>query len=79
MLEVRHASWNDPVTLGMLAEVGVGFCNIDQPRLGASLRSTAEATSDIGYVRLHGAITQSGLQEIGNRTSGTITCTPKPS
>jgi uncharacterized protein YecE (DUF72 family) len=49
VLEVRN--WN---TLEMLAELGIGFCNIDQPRFGASLRATAEATSDTGYVRLHG-------------------------
>ena len=54
VLEVRHASWNDRTTLEMLAELDIGFCNIDQPRLGASLRATAEVTSDIGYVRLHG-------------------------
>jgi uncharacterized protein YecE (DUF72 family) len=38
----------------MLAELGIGFCNIDQPKLGQSLRPSAEATSSIGYVRLHG-------------------------
>ena len=54
VLEVRHASWNDPLTLETLADLGIGFCNIDQPRLGASIRATSEATSEIGYVRLHG-------------------------
>jgi uncharacterized protein YecE (DUF72 family) len=32
----------------------VGFCNIDQPRLGKSLRGTAHVTAPVGYVRLHG-------------------------
>jgi uncharacterized protein YecE (DUF72 family) len=54
VLEVRHASWNDPLTVETLADLGIGFCNIDQPRLGASIRATSEATSEIGYVRLHG-------------------------
>ena len=40
--------------LETLAELGIGFCNIDQPWLGQSLRATAEATSSVGYVRLHG-------------------------
>jgi uncharacterized protein YecE (DUF72 family) len=54
VLEVRHASWDDPLTLETLSDLGIGFCNIDQPRLGASIRATSEATSEIGYVRLHG-------------------------
>ena len=54
VLEIRHASWNDPDLLARLAEQGIGFCNIDQPKLGASLRSTEYVTSPVGYVRLHG-------------------------
>jgi len=54
VLEIRHASWNDADLLARLAEQGVGFCNIDQPRLGASIRATAHVTSPVGYVRLHG-------------------------
>lgn len=54
VLEIRHSSWNDPDLLSRLAERGVGFCNIDQPHLGASLRATEHVTSPIGYVRLHG-------------------------
>jgi uncharacterized protein YecE (DUF72 family) len=54
VLEVRHISWNDPHALDMLAELGMGFCNIDQPLIGRSLRPSAETTSPVGYVRLHG-------------------------
>jgi uncharacterized protein YecE (DUF72 family) len=54
VLEIRHESWNDPEILGRLAEERVGFCNIDQPRLGKSLRGTAHVTAPVGYVRLHG-------------------------
>ena len=54
VLEIRHSSWNDPDLLARLAEQGVGFCNIDQPRLGASLKATEHVTSPVGYVRLHG-------------------------
>jgi uncharacterized protein YecE (DUF72 family) len=32
----------------------VGFCNIDQPRLGKSLGGTSHVTAAVGYVRLHG-------------------------
>ena len=54
VLEIRHESWNDPDILQRLAGQGVGFCNIDHPRLGKSLRGTEHLTSPVGYVRLHG-------------------------
>jgi uncharacterized protein YecE (DUF72 family) len=53
-VEIRHDSWNDPEILARLAEDGVGFCNIDQPHLGKSIRETQHVTSPVGYVRLHG-------------------------
>jgi uncharacterized protein YecE (DUF72 family) len=54
VLEIRHATWNDPNVLDRLAEEGVGFCNIDQPKLGKSLQRTEYVTAPVGYVRLHG-------------------------
>jgi uncharacterized protein YecE (DUF72 family) len=54
VVEVRHASWKTDIFWGLLRERGVGFCNLDQPVIGRSLEPTAIATSEIGYVRLHG-------------------------
>ena len=54
VLEVRHESWNKPEVYQMLHELGVGFCNIDQPVIGRSIRPSERTTSPIGYVRLHG-------------------------
>jgi uncharacterized protein YecE (DUF72 family) len=54
VVEVRHASWQTPETLALLAEYNAGFCNIDQPIIGKSLEPSAETTSSVGYVRLHG-------------------------
>jgi uncharacterized protein YecE (DUF72 family) len=54
VVEVRHSSWNDAETLAAFAQKNVGFCNIDQPVLGRSLKPTQHVTSAIGYVRLHG-------------------------
>ncbi len=54
VLEVRHDSWNKQEVYQMLHELGVGFCNIDQPVIGRSLRPSDRSTSPIGYVRLHG-------------------------
>jgi uncharacterized protein YecE (DUF72 family) len=54
VVEVRHASWQTPETFALLAEYSAGFCNIDQPIIGKSIEPSAETTSPIGYVRLHG-------------------------
>ncbi len=53
-VEVRHASWNDKGFYALLRERGVGFCNIDQPVIGRSLKPSERATAGVGYVRLHG-------------------------
>jgi len=54
VVEVRHATWNVPEAFELLAEHNAGFCNIDQPLIGRSMGATQEATSPVGYVRLHG-------------------------
>jgi len=54
VVEVRHASWQTPETFALLKECNAGFCNIDQPIIGKSLEPSAESTSPVGYVRLHG-------------------------
>ncbi|HVA01391.1 MAG TPA: DUF72 domain-containing protein [Terriglobia bacterium] len=54
VLEVRHASWNQAEIYQMLHDLGVGFCNIDQPVIGRSLPPSDRSTSAVGYVRLHG-------------------------
>jgi uncharacterized protein YecE (DUF72 family) len=54
VVELRHSSWQTGETLDFLAERKVGFCNIDQPVIGRSVEPSADVTSPIGYVRLHG-------------------------
>ncbi len=54
VVEVRHASWNTPDTFALLREHRAGFCNIDQPIIGRSLEPSESATSQVGYIRLHG-------------------------
>jgi uncharacterized protein YecE (DUF72 family) len=54
VVEVRHATWNVPEVFELLRERGVGFCNIDQPLIGRSIKPSAETTAPVGYVRLHG-------------------------
>jgi uncharacterized protein YecE (DUF72 family) len=54
VVEVRHATWNDKAFYAMLHERGVGFCNIDQPVIGRSMKPTERTTARVSYVRLHG-------------------------
>lgn len=54
VVEVRHATWNVPEVFALLRGRGVGFCNIDQPLIGRSLKPSAKTTAAVGYVRLHG-------------------------
>ncbi|HUO34316.1 MAG TPA: DUF72 domain-containing protein [Candidatus Acidoferrum sp.] len=54
VVEVRHASWNDKGFYEMLDELGVGFCNIDQPVIGRAMQPGQQITSPVGYIRLHG-------------------------
>lgn len=54
VVEVRHATWDQPEILAQFAEQNVAFCNIDQPRLGRSVAATEYSTGPVAYVRLHG-------------------------
>jgi uncharacterized protein YecE (DUF72 family) len=52
--EFRHFSWNTPDTLAFLEDRGVGFVNIDQPRLKGNLPATSHVTGPVAYFRFHG-------------------------
>jgi uncharacterized protein YecE (DUF72 family) len=54
VVEVRHASWNQPAFFEFLSQQRIGFANIDQPVIGESIPLTSHITSDVGYLRLHG-------------------------
>lgn len=54
VLEVRHRSWDRPQVYEFLRELGIGFCNIDQPQVSYSIGLTERVTSPMGYLRLHG-------------------------
>lgn len=66
VLEVRHASWTEPGILDLLAELDIGLCNIDQPLFKRSIKPGAEATSAIGYIRLHGRNYKTWFAESAN-------------
>jgi uncharacterized protein YecE (DUF72 family) len=54
VVEVRHGAWARREHALLLREIGLGFCNIDQPLIGDSLGPTAGVTGPVGYVRFHG-------------------------
>ncbi|MEW5807610.1 MAG: DUF72 domain-containing protein [Acidobacteriota bacterium] len=54
VVEVRHASFESEEFYNLLKENAAGFCNIDQPVIGASLKPSSIVTSDVGYIRFHG-------------------------
>lgn len=67
ILEVRHGSWDRAEVYAFLEEIGIGFCNIDQPRVSYSLRPTQRVTSPVGYVRLHGRNAATWFREDAGR------------
>ncbi len=54
VVEFRHVRWIREEVFGLLRELGLGFCCVDQPRLKGLLPPVVEATSPTGYVRFHG-------------------------
>ena len=63
VVELRHESWNNPRILQTLEDLGVGLCDIDQPLFANSIKPSAEVTSAIGYIRLHGRNYQNWFRE----------------
>jgi len=54
VIEFRNAQWLRSEVFGWLRHLDLGFCCVDEPPLPNLLPPVAEATSKIGYVRLHG-------------------------
>ena len=53
--EVRHTSWAADEAADWFTRHGVGWCAVDQPRVGpATLDLLPRVTSGVAYVRLHG-------------------------
>jgi uncharacterized protein YecE (DUF72 family) len=53
-VEVRHRSWQQRAVRDFLAEVGLDFCNIDQPLVSYPMGATRWVTGTRGYLRCHG-------------------------
>ncbi len=67
VLEIRHASWDRAPVYQFLRENGIGFCNIDQPKVSYALGVTQKTTSRVGYLRLHGRNARDWFREGAGR------------
>ena len=67
VLEVRHASWNDPDVLARLTDRGVGIVNVDQPLFDHSIAPAARTTGAVAYVRMHGRNYQEWFRKSADR------------
>lgn len=52
--EFRHADWQRPETFAWLRELGIGWCNVDEPAFEGLLHPGADVVGRIAYVRFHG-------------------------
>jgi uncharacterized protein YecE (DUF72 family) len=53
-VELRHRSWQQKAVREFFSDIGLDFCNIDQPQVSYSLGKTVWATGPVGYLRAHG-------------------------
>jgi len=53
-VEFRHRSWLTEDVEKVLREHGIGFVSVDEPQIGGMMPPVVKATTDKGYVRLHG-------------------------
>lgn len=52
--EFRHQSWLAPEAQELLARNRIGFVCVDEPQIGGMMPPVIQATTDTGYIRLHG-------------------------
>ncbi len=66
-VEFRHNSWQDPALFSLLRREKIGWVNIDQPVIGASMAPTNLATTPLVYYRFHGRNYQNWFREGAGR------------
>ena len=54
VVEFRHRSWTTDQTFGLLRELGVAYCCVDEPQLPNLPPPVVHATASLAYVRFHG-------------------------
>lgn len=53
-VEFRHSSWIKQETFDLLKSLQIGYVSVDEPQLENMVEPIAVATTETGYVRLHG-------------------------
>ena len=53
-VEFRHRSWITDETFGLLGELGLAYCCVDEPAIPTLPPPIARRTASIAYVRFHG-------------------------
>lgn len=54
IIEFRNARWFEERYFGLLSELSLGFCVVDEPKLKGLMPFTPVVTSATGYFRFHG-------------------------
>lgn len=67
VVEFRHASWDNDQAAAWMRERGVGWCVVDQPRLGGTAPARPRVTSSVAYLRLHGRNAEQWFREDAGR------------
>lgn len=52
--EFRNREWQRNATLELLAELDVGWCNVDEPQFEKLLQPSSDVVGPLAYVRFHG-------------------------
>ncbi len=53
-IEFRHDSWILDATFDWMRGLAIGYVSVDEPQLRGLVPPVARATTDVGYVRMHG-------------------------
>ncbi|NLP08867.1 DUF72 domain-containing protein [bacterium] len=67
MVEFRHQSWDEPSLRAALTDNRIGWVNVDQPVIGASIAPGDHVTASTGYARLHGRNYQNWFNDQAGR------------
>jgi uncharacterized protein YecE (DUF72 family) len=65
-VEFRNYTWLNPQIPEFLEENGIGYVNVDEPKLKGLLPIQDLVTNNIGYIRLHGRNDKSWWDGIGS-------------
>ncbi|WP_449244697.1 DUF72 domain-containing protein [Desulfobacca acetoxidans] len=68
-VEVRHRSWQQTAVRQFLADLGLAFCNIDQPQVSYALGETDWVSGEFAYLRLHGRNRQAWFAHMDDPTA----------